>query len=88
MSERQHSLETSQHASTHIRKLRIKLGLSQDQLAQRAGVSQSTISKFESGATGAMFFEEYFRVLRALEVECKFFKKSYKVSRPAMMATA
>lgn len=76
ISEKQHSLETN-YASSHVKKLRIRLGLSQEELAKRAQVSQSTISKFERGETSTMYFQEYFRLLRALEVGCKFHRMNF-----------
>ena len=37
-------------AAAHLRSVRLRAGLSQRELAERAGTSQSTLSSYESGA--------------------------------------
>ena len=52
-----------------LRAIRLKAGLSQSELAARAGVSQSTVSRIECGRLGNLPLELIVAVARALQVD-------------------
>ena len=54
---------------TLMRSIRGGLGLTQRRLAERCGVSQTTISRFERGRAPTMRFELVLKILVALRVE-------------------
>lgn len=51
---------------TNVRRMRIELGLTQVELAQRAHVSAPTISRMESGVRARFFIDSVCRVAQAL----------------------
>lgn len=65
-----HTLET-RNAFVAVKKRRKKLGISQDKLAEKSGLCQSSISTFESGDT-VMPFTHFFALLRSLGIEVAF----------------
>lgn len=54
-----------------IKARRIELGISQTELAESSGISQSVISNLENGKT-VVNFDDYFNILRALGIEVAF----------------
>lgn len=52
-----------------LRRERQRAGLTQEQLADKAGVRQATISELETGKTARMEFDVLDRLCRALGVE-------------------
>jgi len=55
-----------------IKKERVSLGLTQAELAQRVGLSQSRIARIEGGVgTKNMSFDLLFRVLTSLGYQCR-----------------
>lgn len=61
----------------HLRQLRKALGLTQLQVAQRYGVTQSAISKLESGERSLLFYE-LFEYSHALGIDSDEFFASVK----------
>ncbi|MBJ7459897.1 MAG: helix-turn-helix transcriptional regulator [Thermoleophilaceae bacterium] len=61
-----HSIEaaTLEELGSRLRQARLNQGISQAELAARAGVSELTVSKIESGSLGQA--RSFLRVLRAL----------------------
>lgn len=52
-----------------IRKTRKKKGLTQQELANKAGVSFSSLAKFEGGFTNKPYFEFVQKICKALDLD-------------------
>ncbi len=55
-----------------IRAGRLSIGMSQRQLAFRARLAQSTISRLEAGALGGMRFRNFARVVGVIRLDSRF----------------
>lgn len=55
-------------AIDHLKKMRIKKGISQDELATRLGTKQPAIARMEAGYVGEVSFDFLIRVALALRV--------------------
>ena len=69
-------------AAAQVRGRRIQMGLSQDQLAQRAGVSRKWVNEFEAGRQHAEL-GHVLRVLDALDLQLDVSPRSASPASPA-----
>lgn len=65
-------MQTMTPVRLRVRELRVAKGWTQEQLAERSGVNQGTISKIENEKTGGIEFDNLERLAVALGVNAAF----------------
>lgn len=60
-----------------LKEVRKKTGLSQEELAQRAGVSRTTVARMETAAKGDMSVSALVRLLEAVGYDLKAVKRGH-----------
>lgn len=65
-------MQTMTPVRLRVRELRTAKGWTQEQLADKSGVNQGTISKIETGKTGGIEFDNLERLANALGVNAAF----------------
>lgn len=74
--------ETQKEIGSRIKGRREELGLTQERLAQRAGVSKSFVSELEAGLRGASGLK-YLAIAEALEVEVQWLLRGVERAAPS-----
>lgn len=76
---------------SYIRKKRVALGLNQEELAERTGVGQETISHIETGRTGDPRLTTLRKIARGLEIDPNILvriSEGWNPTRPATLEEA